>query len=158
MKRLADPVRSYGGRALKVAPLGLGRAAGGLPRICRQQASHLQRPQGPASSPSKRPRGPGCSLPRRWVVQPSFFVFFFIVTTALHQETKLSASCWEMVPIYIGFQEINIFFSVPLRYSVRAHPQPAEPCTQAATRCWCQPCTAHAPWPEPFLNSAFGSW
>lgn len=157
MKRLADPVWSYGGRALKVAPLGLGRVAGRLRRICRQQASHLQRPQGPASSPSKCPRGLWRVLCRQWVVQP-FFVFFFIVAAALHRETKLSASCWEMVPIYIGFQEINMVFSMPLRYYVHARPQPAEPRMQAATRPWCQQCTAHTPWPQPFLNSAFGSW
>lgn len=102
MKRLADPIWSYGGRALKVALLGLWRIAGRLPRICRQQASHLQRPQGPDGSPSKHPGGPGHSLPRQWVVQP-FFVFFFIVAATLHWETKLSTSCWEMVPIYTDF-------------------------------------------------------
>lgn len=126
MKRLADPIWSYGVKALKVAPLGLGRAAGRLPCICRQQASHLWRPQGLASYPSKCPGGLGHSVPGQWVVQP-FFVFFFTVAATLHRETKLCSSCWEMVPIYIGFQEINTFFSMPLRYFVHAHPQPAEP-------------------------------
>lgn len=106
-----------------MAPLGLGRAEGRLPRICRRQASHLRRPQGPAGSPSKRPGGPGRSLCGRWVVQPSF-VFFFIVAAALHWETEHGASFWKMVSIYIGFQEIYmVFFRASEVF--RACPSPA---------------------------------
>lgn len=67
---------------------------------------------GPGQFPLQAPQGPRV-LSLQTVGGPAFFfVFFFIVAAALHQETKLSASRWEMVPIYIGFQEINMLFRV----------------------------------------------
>lgn len=50
--------------------------------------------------------GPGAFC---WVLL-CFFFSLFIVADALHRETELGAPRREMVPIYIGFQEIDPFF------------------------------------------------
>lgn len=112
MKRLADPVWSYGGRALKVAPLGSGRAAGSLPQICSQRASHLRGPRAAHLPLPAPPAGGGWSgsFLLGFVFCCFFFFSLFIVADALHQETELGAPRREMVPIYIGFQEIDPFF------------------------------------------------
>lgn len=64
--------------------------------------------------PQQAVGGPGAFC---WVLCFVAFFFFslFIVADALHQETELGAPRREMVPIYIGFQEIDPFF-----FSVRS--------------------------------------
>lgn len=59
--------------------------------------------------PQQAVGGPGAFC---WVLCFVAFFFFslFIVADALHQETELGAPRREMVPIYIGFQEIDPFF------------------------------------------------